>query len=250
MSLTRYDPPPGVPLAPGSMLILPGGGYARLAPHEGEGYARYFSGHGLVCHVLAYPLGGDGHRHPAMLDAAAHALRTLRATARAEGRAVDRISIIGSSAGGHLASTLLTRFDAGNPSSADPIARESSRPDLGLLCYPVIAMDASGHLGSQRNLLGENPSPELIVSLSNDRQVTAATPPCFIWHTATDTTVPVNNALRFATALWEHHVECALHVFESGRHGLGIPAAEEPSAPWPRLALAWLHRHGHVSAPV
>jgi acetyl esterase/lipase len=183
-----------------------------------------------------------------MLDAAALALRTVRATARAEGRPTDRVSIIGSSAGGHLASTLLTRFDAGSPDSPDPIARESSRPDLGLLCYPVIAMDESGHLGSQRNLLGENPSPELIATLSNDRQVTSTPPPCFIWHTATDSAVPVSNAVRFASALWHHHVECALHVFEHGRHGLGIPAANEPSAPWPKLALAWLHRHGHAPA--
>src|SRR6267154_5957834 len=174
-----------------SIVICPGGGYGGLAPHEGVDYARFLNEQGIAGFVLKYRLGSGGYRHPVMLQDAARAVRTVRA--RADEWRVDpkRIGIMGSSAGGHLASTLLTHFDAGKPDAADPIERQNSRPDLGILCYPVITMGANTHSGSKKNLLGENPTPELEKLLSNELQVTKDTPPCFLFHTAADKGVPV-----------------------------------------------------------
>ncbi len=129
---------------------------------------------------------------------------------------------MGSSAGGHLASTLVTHFDAGKPDAADPIERQSSRPDLGILCYAVISMGDFGHRGSRNNLLGKDPSPELVRELSNELQVTKDTPPCFIWHTYEDGGVPVENSLQFAEALRKARVPFDLHVYQKGQHGLGL----------------------------
>jgi acetyl esterase/lipase len=237
--LTHFDPAPGA-AGGASMLVLPGGGYGMLAPHEGEGYARWLAGLGITAYVLQYRLGSAGYHHPVMLNDAARALRTLRAAARREGRDPARIGVIGSSAGGHLASTLLTHFDAGDAASPDPIERESSRPDLGILCYPVITLGEFSHAGSRQNLLGENPSAELVRHLSNELQVTAETPPCFIWHTVADPAVPVENALLFASALRRAGVPFALHLYETGAHGLGLPAADKGAPPWDATCADWL----------
>jgi acetyl esterase/lipase len=222
------------------MLVLPGGGYGGLAAHEGEGYAHWLADLGITAYVLKYRLGTDGYRHPIMLQDAARALRTVRATARREGRDPARIGIIGSSAGGHLASTLLTHFDAGTPDSPDQIERESSRPDLGILCYPVITLGEFTHADSRQNLLGENPPAELVQHLSNELHVTADTPPCFIWHTATDGAVPVENALLFASALRRAGVPFALHIYETGAHGLGLPAGGRGAPLWDTTCADWL----------
>ncbi|MBU6401973.1 MAG: alpha/beta hydrolase, partial [Verrucomicrobia bacterium] len=189
-TLTPYLPDPQVATG-AAMVICPGGGYGALAPHEGHDYALWLNQHGVTAFVLKYRLGSHGYRHPTMLQDAARAVRTVRARA-AEWR-VDphRIGLMGSSAGGHLASTLLTHFDAGKPDTADPIERVSSRPDLGILCYAVITLGRYTHQGSKDNLLGKHPSPELVRLLSNELQVTPETPPCFIWHTDEDPAVPV-----------------------------------------------------------
>jgi acetyl esterase/lipase len=228
------------------MLILPGGGYGMLSAHEGEGYARWLASLGVAAYVLQYRLGTDGYRHPAMLNDAARALRTIRAAARREGRDPARVGIIGSSAGGHLASTLLTHFDAGDASSPDPVERESSRPDLGVLCYPVITLGEFTHAGSRQNLLGQNPPADLVRHLSNELQVTADTPPCFIWHTADDGAVPVENALLFASALRRAGVPFALHIYETGAHGLGLPAAGKGAPPWDATCADWLRGRGFL----
>jgi acetyl esterase/lipase len=158
-----------------------------------------------------------------------------------------RIGIMGSSAGGHLASTLLTHFDAGNPDAADPIERQSSRPDLGILCYAVISFGEFGHRGSMNNLLGKSPSPELVRELSNELQVTKYTPPCFIWHTYEDGGVPVENSLQFAEALRKARVPFDLHVYQKGQHGLGLGTRDwnpEKRHPWTRDCIFWLQVQG------
>ena len=195
-TLTPFWPDPAKATA-AAMVICPGGGYGGLAPHEGEHYARFLNEQGVAGFVLKYRLGSSGYRHPSMLQDAARAVRLLRANAGEWKLNTNRIGIMGSSAGGHLASTLLTHFDAGKPDSADPIERQSSRPDLGILCYPVISMGQFAHQGSKKNLLGNEPSPELVRELSNELQVTKETPPCFIWHTLADTGVVVENSVQF-----------------------------------------------------
>lgn len=238
-TLIRYAPAEG--RANGAtMLILPGGSYAMLADHEGRGYAEWFAARGVTAYVLNYRLGSAGYRYPVMLHDAARALRTLRIRARAEGLDPGRIGIIGSSAGGHLASTLLTRFDAGQPDATDPIERESSRPDVGILCYPVISTGEFTHAESKHNLLGDNPPAELVHLLSNETQVTAATPPCFLWHTVGDDAVPVENSLQFAAALRRAGVPFELHLYEKGSHGVGLPWSGNNAPAWDEACLAWL----------
>ena len=197
-----------------AMVICPGGGYGGLAPHEGNDYALWLNQHGVTCFVLKYRLGSHGYRHPVMLEDAARAVRWVRAHADDYKIDTHRVGIMGSSAGGHLAATLLTHFDAGNPNSSDVIERQSSRPDLGILCYAVITMGKFTHEGSKENLLGKNPSPELVENLSNELQVTPNTPPCFLWTTFEDTTVPMENSMMFAEALRKNHVPFDLHVYQ------------------------------------
>lgn len=226
-----------------AIVICPGGGYGGLAAHEGKGYAEFLQMHGINAFVLKYRLGSAGYRHPVMLGDAARALRTVRAHAVAWKIDPHKIGIMGSSAGGHLASTLLTHFDEGDATSKDPIEQVSSRPDLGILCYAVISMGPLTHHGSRKNLLGTDPSAELIEELSNELQVTAQTPPTFLWHTANDRAVKVENSLAFASAMSKAKVPFALHVFENGRHGLGL-ASKPPYKdvhPWADDLLYWLH---------
>src|SRR5690349_21315566 len=166
-TLTAYLPDPAS-ASGAAVVICPGGGYGGLANHEGEHYARFLNELGIAGFVLKYRLGSAGYRHPIMLQDAARAVRTVRARAGEWKLDPKRIGIMGSSAGGHLASTLLTHFDAGKPDADDPIERQSSRPDLGILCYPVISMINFAHKGSVKNLLGDNPSPELLKDLSNE----------------------------------------------------------------------------------
>ncbi len=202
---SEYDIPTITPYLPdgtnatgAAMVICPGGGYGGLAPHEGNDYALWLNQHGVTCFVLRYRLGSHGYRHPVMLEDAARAVRWVRAHADEYKIDTHRVGIMGSSAGGHLAATLLTHFDAGDASSSDVIERQSSRPDIGILCYAVITMGEFTHQGSKDNLLGKNPSPELVKNLSNELQVTPQTPPCFLWTTFEDNAVPMENTMLFA----------------------------------------------------
>jgi len=249
-TLTAFLPDPDKATG-AAIVICPGGGYGGLAPHEGQGYAEWLADNGVAGIVLKYRLGSHGYRHPAMLNDAARAVRLTRSKAAEWKIDPKRIGIMGSSAGGHLASTLLTHFDAGKPDDADPVEHESSRPDLGILCYAVITMGPNTHGGSRQNLLGSNPSPELIDLLSNEKQVTPQTPPCFIWHTWEDNAVKVDNSLAFAEALIKNRVPCDLHVFEKGPHGIGlsqgkngVPAGEVH--PWAKDLLYWLRIRNFV----
>jgi acetyl esterase/lipase len=247
-TLTAYFPKPE--LASGaSIVICPGGGYGGLAAHEGEAYAMFLRDNGIAGFVLKYRLGSAGYRHPVMLQDVSRALRIVRARATEWKLDPKRIGVMGSSAGGHLASTLLTHFDSGKADSEDLVERQSSRPDLGILCYPVITMGEFTHKGSKKNLLGENPSPELIKELSNELQVTKETPPTFIFHTVEDKGVPVENALMFASALRKESVPFDLHIYENGPHGMGLgfkvysPYDPDKLHPWTKDCSFFLKQH-------
>jgi acetyl esterase/lipase len=252
-TLTVWRPRPEV--ATGSAVVVcPGGGYGMLAmDHEGKQVAEWLNSMGITAFMLKYRLGPRYH-HPAMLQDAGRAIRTVRANAERWRLDPHRIAILGFSAGGHLASTAGTHFDAGRVDSDDPIDRVSSRPDRMILVYPVIALATPyGHKGSLRNLLGDNPSQELIESLSNERQVTKQTPPTFIAHTNADQGVPAENALLFTLALRKAGVPVELHLFERGVHGLGLGdgwAGRIPAEPsfkaWPKLCETWLKNQGFL----
>ncbi|MCF7668591.1 MAG: alpha/beta hydrolase [Verrucomicrobia bacterium] len=240
-TLTPYLPDPDKATG-AAMLICPGGGYAALAEHEGKGYAQWLAGHGVAGLVLKYRLGSNGYRHPVMLKDVTRAMRLAKYKAGDWGIDPERIGVMGSSAGGHLASTLLTHFDSGHPDAEDPVERESSRPALGVLCYAVITMGENTHKGSRYNLLGSEPDASLIKELSNELQVTSETPPVFIWHTYKDGAVKVENSLDFAYALRKAGVPFALHVYEKGGHGMGLGGGH----PWAGDCLFWLKEHGFV----
>jgi acetyl esterase/lipase len=248
-TLTLYLPDPAKATG-AAMVVCPGGGYAHLASHEGDIYAIWLTNQGIAAFVLKYRLGSAGYRHPVESGDAARALRMVRARAKEWNVDPKRVGIIGSSAGGHLASTLMTHFDAGKPGDADPVEQESCRPDIAVLVYPVITMEPPFvHMGSRENLLGKNPSPELVALLSNEKQVTKAAPPCFIFHGDEDTTVPVENSLEFAAALRRAGVPCELHIYEKGKHGIGLGSHQyEPEHfhPWVRDCELWLKAQGYA----
>jgi acetyl esterase/lipase len=173
-----------------------------------------------------------------LLDAQ-RAIRTVRANARAWEIDPGRIGIIGFSAGGHLASTAATHFDAGSPSAADPIERAGSRPDFAILVYPVIKMGENTHQGSRNNLLGKDPSPELIELYSNEKQVTGRTPPTFLAHAADDAPVPPINSQLLFDALQAHKVPSSYLKLPSGGHGLNGYQGPMWDA-WQEKSLAWL----------
>jgi len=176
--------PPEARVTGAAVVICPGGSYRALATdHEGQQVARWFNSYGVAAFVLKYRLG-PRYRHPAPLQDVQRALRRVRSGAGEFRIAPDRIGVMGFSAGGHLASTAATHFDAGDPKAADPIDRASSRPDFAILGYPVITFTESFmHRGSRDSLLGQDPDPKLVELLSNEKQVTPQTPPTFLFHT-------------------------------------------------------------------
>jgi acetyl esterase/lipase len=232
-----------------AILVCPGGGYGVLASdHEGQQVAKWLNTIGVTAVVLKYRLGPRYH-HPAPLNDARRAMRYIRAHAADLEIAPDRVGVMGFSAGGHLASTLSTHFDAGHADSADPIERESCRPDFAVLAYPVISLTADfSHRGSARNLLGDNPDPELLKSLSNETQVTDQTPPTFLFHTGADKGVPVQNSLVYYRALLEHGVPAELHVYQSGPHGVGLAPGDPVLSTWKERLAAWLKGSGFLEA--
>jgi acetyl esterase/lipase len=246
-TLTPYFPNPSKATG-AAMIICPGGGYRALAPHEGRDYALWLNEQGIAGFVLKYRLGSGGYRHPAMLQDAARALRMVRSKALEWGLDSKRIGIMGSSAGGHLASTLLTHFDSGDSGASDPIDREPSRPSLGILIYPVITLSPPyAHVGSRNSLLGENPPAELVELLSSEKQVTKETPPTFLFHSVEDSGVPLENSMNFAAALRRNGVPFALHIYPKGRHGIGLGTAQwDPDArhPWTTQCAFWLKEQG------
>ncbi|MEX0777706.1 MAG: alpha/beta hydrolase [Phycisphaeraceae bacterium] len=231
------------------VLVLPGGGYGHLAPHEAEPVAQAFNAHGFHAAVLRYRLGPT-HRHPLPLNDAQRAIRMIRARAAEWGVLDGRVAILGFSAGGHLASSATVHYDRFTAQDDDLVPAHSARPDAAILCYPVIDLEGkAAHTGSRRNLLGEQADAELVGRMSTHRHVNAQTPPTFLWHTADDGGVPVDNSLMFFSACRAHQVPAELHVYESGNHGLGLAPGQPYIATWVEHAAQFLHRHLSCSSP-
>ena len=228
-----------------AVIVCPGGSYTHLAmDHEGVQIARWLNSLGISAFVLQYRLGPKYH-HPAMIQDAQRAIRMVRTNAAALRVQPDRIGIWGFSAGGHLASTAATHFDAGDPQAADAIDRTSSRPDFAILAYAVISLNSEyAHVGSRNNLLGQTPDPKLVDELSNDQKVTAQTPPTFLFHTSADTGVPAENSVRFYLALRKAGVPAELHIFQNGPHGVGLAPTDATLNMWSGLLANWLRERG------
>ena len=231
-----------------AMVVCPGGGYGGLADHEGSDYARWLNSQGISAFVLRYRLGSKGYRHPVMLGDVSRAMRLVRAEHARLGIDPARVGVMGSSAGGHLAVTLLTHGDDGDPAAADAIDRQPSRPALGVLCYPVVSMlPTNTHAGSKRNLLGEDPPEDLTRELSGELAVTDSTPPVFLWHTVEDKGVKLAGVLDLAAALNRNGRPFELHVYEKGPHGIGLGTRPYDPAklhPWTVECRRWLGDHG------
>lgn len=231
-----------------AIVVCPGGGYARLAAHEGHDIAVWLNSLGVSAFVLKYRLG-PRYNHPVMLWDVQRALRTVRANATDWKIDAQRIGVMGFSAGGHLSASAATHFDEGNSSASDLIDRVSSRPDVAILCYPVITLQPPfAHLGSRKNLLGDNPTAEVVALLSNEQQVTAKTPPTFLFHTVDDAAVPVENSQMFADALRKNKVPYEMHLYEHGRHGVGLAKDDPALSTWPKLLENWLRARGFFTS--
>jgi acetyl esterase/lipase len=230
------------------VVILPGGGYGRLAmDHEGHQIATWLNSLGVTGAIVSYRLGPK-YNHPAPMQDAQRGIRYMRAHAEKYKIDPNRIGIMGFSAGGHLASTVSTHFDSGEDSSDDPIARQGSRPDFSILCYPVISFQSPfTHKGSRRNLLGENPSQDLIENLSNETQVTKETPPTFIFHTDEDKGVPAENAIVYYQALRKNGVPAELHIYQKGPHGVGLAPGNPVLSTWKERLADWLKINGFLT---
>jgi acetyl esterase/lipase len=243
-TLTLFLPDPQ-PEKCAAVVVCPGGGYGHLAiGHEGREIGEWFNSLGLAAFVLKYRIA-PRYRHPAPLDDAQRALRLVRARAQEWKIDPSRLGIIGFSAGGHLASTAATHFDDGEQKAPDPVERQSCRPDFAILCYPVVTMtDPSTHRGSRRNLLGDTPDPKLVRWYSNETQVIAQSPPTFLFHTGADQAVPAENSLMYYLALRKAGIPAELHVYEPGRHGVGLAASDPILSTWSGHCEDWLRSHG------
>ena len=242
-NLTPYLSTPAA--ATGSAMILfPGGRYGQLVMKPIGPIVQWLNSLGIKAFVLKYRLGTDGYRYPVMLEDAQRAVRYVRSHAAEYGIDPHRIGVMGFSAGGHLAALTGTRVAGANPAATDPLDRVSSRPDLMVLLYPVITMGPLTHVPSRENLLGPNPSQQVIDETSNEKHVTADTPPTFLAQGANDAKVPVDNSLMFAAALRRAGVAFELHVFEKAQHGFGLQQGDPALDMWPKLCEHWLREHG------
>jgi acetyl esterase/lipase len=226
------------------IVVCPGGGYSGHAiAHEGRDIGQWLSSQGITAFILRYRVGPK-YRHPVPMLDVQRAMQTVKARAAEWNLSPDRIGLMGFSAGGHLASTGGTHIVPAATDSEDPLLRVSSRPAFLILCYPVITMRPEiTHTGSRANLLGPEPTEELEQLMSNELQVTADTPPTFLFHTLEDVPVLPENSLLFAQALRQSKIPFELHLYEFGPHGVGLAPGLPGTKEWPNLALAWLRRH-------
>jgi len=239
-NITIHLPPAGT--ANGvAVLICPGGGYGFLcSDYEGHDIAKWLNGFGIAGIVLQYRFAP--YRHPVPWHDAQRAMRLTRFHAPEWGIDPNRIGILGFSAGGHLASTLATHFDAGNPIADNPVDRMGCRPAFMMLVYPVITMGPQGHNDTRVNLLGSDPSQADIELLSNELQVTAQTPPTFLVHSTKDSCVPVSHSRMFHAALQAQGIPAEYFELQSGDHGLGCGKSVEWEQ-WQAACAQWLKAH-------
>ncbi|MFC4096037.1 prolyl oligopeptidase family serine peptidase [Euzebyella saccharophila] len=224
-----------------AVIVCPGGGYSHLAiEKEGHKVARWFNSLGISAFVLKYRMPNDRtmkNKTVGPLQDAQEAMRMVRSKAKEWNIDPAKIGIMGFSAGGHLASTLSTHFDDKVYTSDYSV---SARPDFSILVYPVISMDEKiTHMGSRKNLLGENASAVNLKKYSNEKQVNAQTPPTFLIHTTVDKAVPVENSINYYLALKNHEVDAEMHLYEKGRHGMGL-GVEGTNQYWPNDLENWL----------
>ena len=230
-----------------AIVVCPGGGYGNLAmDHEGKQIAEWLNSFGVTAAILDYRHRGKGYGHPNPMLDVQRALRIVRSNAASWKIDPAKIGVLGFSAGGHLASTAATHFEE-HKNPADDIDKVSCRPDFAVLCYPVILFDtAYSHRGSKNNLIGENAPKELIEYYSTEKQVTGKTPPTFQFTTDEDTGVPAENSIEFYLALRKHKVPAELHIYQKGRHGLGLAKGTAGTETWSELCRTWLQSNGFV----
>lgn len=211
------------------VIVFPGGGYSHLAEHEGKGYATFLQENGIAAFVVNYRLATDGYMHPAMLEDALATIETIRQQADSFGIHPQRLGVMGSSAGGHLAAQALVSYKRYE-------STVSLKASFGILCYPVIKMPSIMTDDNPRAYLSD-----MVTSFADEQplqeQVTDSTSPCFIWHTVEDATVPVENSFSFAQALRKKNRPFELHIYEKGRHGLGL----NTNFTWASDCLRWLY---------
>lgn len=223
--------------ARGAVVVVPGGGYVMKAEHEGAPIARMLNSQGIAAYVLNYRVM-PCHRLAPWTDAS-RAIRTVRFLG------YQKVGILGFSAGGSVCCTAATHFDAGDPQSEDPVERFSSRPDVFAPCYAVASFGQYTHLGSRQSLLGQDwENDEIAKWYSAEENVTADTPPAFIWHTSQDGVVPPQNSLNLARALSDHGILYELHIYEKGHHGIGLGAEMGPAAAWGNSLCRYLLEKG------
>jgi acetyl esterase/lipase len=231
-TLTSYLPakPSGA-----AMLLIPGGSYSGIYEGQAEPFALWLNERGLTLFVLRYRLGSAGYRYPAQLQDAVEAMFQIRGNAEKWKIDPKRIGVMGFSAGGHLVSTLINRPEDGMLDGRD--YKISPRPDLAILCYPVISMITKPHATSRKMLIGDSPDEKLVRQTSSELQVKPGLPPVFLWHTMEDKMVPVEHAQLYAAALHQNNVPHELHLYQHGDHGTGLIGTEHP---WFADLLFWL----------
>ena len=228
-----------------AVLIIPGGGYeVTVDVWEGTDIAKWFNAHGIAAAVLRYRLPhakSNIEREKSPLLDAARALRMLRANAKEWNIDKNNIGVMGFSAGGHLAATLLTHYDESVLGEKDAIDKLSARPDFGILVYPVISMSADfTHEGSRYFFMGENLNRELMEYYSAEKQVTKDTPPTFLVHSSDDEVVDVENSIAFYKQLVANKIDAEMHLFQNGEHGFSLANGQGSVEAWKDLCISWL----------
>lgn len=232
LTLYRSDQPNG-----SAMLLIPGGSYQGIYEGQGEPFARWLNQQGITVLLLRYRLGAAGYRYPSQLQDAVESMKILRRRASLWKIQTNRVGVMGFSAGGHLVSTLINRPQDGDIPGRVEAQPVSSRPDLAILCYPVISMITQPHRTSRENLVGDAPSEQLLRQTSSELQVHPGLPPCFLWHTGEDKLVPAEHAQLYAAALQHNRVPHEFHLYQHGDHGTGLIGTDHP---WMRDLLFWL----------